>query len=107
MKLRKSLCILAASLLLLLAGCASEPETPEPEFALTYAENQPEGYPTVLGAQRFAELVKERTEGRVIIRGGSGQHDKAIEALREVVAIHTCEHRIAALTVDRRMILIP
>jgi alpha-tubulin suppressor-like RCC1 family protein len=46
-------------------------------------------------------------EGKVIIRGGSGQHDKAIEALREVVAIHTCEHRIAALTVDRRVILIP
>jgi hypothetical protein len=30
-----------------------------------------------------------------------------VEALREVVAIHTCEHRVAALTVDRRVIPIP
>ena len=40
---------------LLLAGCAAAPETIEPEFILTYAENQPEGYPTVLAAQRFAQ----------------------------------------------------
>ena len=54
--------------LLLCAGCARTPEEPVPEFVLTYAENQPEGYPTVLGAQRFAELVRERTDGKVVIQ---------------------------------------
>ncbi len=53
-----------------------------------------------------------RADGRVIIRGESHpaakvEHDSSVEALREVVAIHTCEHRMVALTVDRRMICIP
>ena len=48
-----------------------------------------------------------RADGRVVIRGGDGEQDKAVESLREVVAIHTCEHRIAALTVDRRVITLP
>lgn len=54
--------------LLLLSGCAAGPEEPVPEYVLTYAENQPEGYPTVQGAQRFADLVRERTGGKVIIQ---------------------------------------
>lgn len=41
---------------------------PEPEFVLTYAENQPEDYPTTQGAYRFAELVRERTNGRIEIQ---------------------------------------
>lgn len=48
-----------------------------------------------------------RADGQVVIRGGSGEHNEAVEALREVVSLHTCEHRIAALTVDRRLVLIP
>lgn len=52
---------------LCLAACAST-ETNEPEFVLTYAENQAQNYPTSLGGERFAELVKERTEGKVIIQ---------------------------------------
>lgn len=59
-------------LLLLLCGCAGSPEEPVPEFVLTYAENQPEGYPTVLSAQRFAQLVRERTGGKVVIQVKSG-----------------------------------
>lgn len=39
----------------------------EPEFVFTYAENQPEGYPTTLGGRKFAELVEERTNGRIKI----------------------------------------
>lgn len=39
----------------------------EPEFVFSYAENQAEDYPTTLGAYRFAELVEERTEGRIKI----------------------------------------
>ena len=81
----KRLIFLLLTALLLLAGCASEPETPEPEFVLTYAENQPEGYPTVLGAQRFAELVKERTEGRVIIQvKHSGEFGSESEVLDQM-----------------------
>lgn len=40
---------------------------PEPEMILTYAENQSEGYPTSQGAYYFADLVKEKTDGRIKI----------------------------------------
>lgn len=40
---------------------------PEPEFVFTYAENQSEGYPTSMGAYYFAQLVRERTDGRIQI----------------------------------------
>lgn len=36
-----------------------------PEVVLTYAENQTQDYPTTEGAYYFADLVKERTDGRV------------------------------------------
>lgn len=39
-----------------------------PEYVFTYAENQAEDYPTTQGAYRFAELVKERTGGRIEIQ---------------------------------------
>ena len=38
-----------------------------PDYVFLYAENQTEDYPTTLGAQRFADLVYERTEGRIRI----------------------------------------
>ncbi len=38
-----------------------------PEYVFFYAENQTADYPTTLGALRFAELVKERTQGRIHI----------------------------------------
>lgn len=38
-----------------------------PEYVFTYAENQAEDYPTTLGAYRFAELVEERSDGRIKI----------------------------------------
>lgn len=40
---------------------------PMPEFVLTYAENQPADYPTSLGAMKFAQLVEEKTQGRIKI----------------------------------------
>lgn len=58
---------LCVCLLLMLPACAA-PEQAEPEFVLTYAENQPQNYPTSLGAERFAQLVKEKTEGNVVIQ---------------------------------------
>ncbi len=39
-----------------------------PDFVFTYAENQPEDYPTVQGAEYFARRVNEETKGRIQIR---------------------------------------
>ncbi len=67
--------IAAVGIALFLFGCsgtASGKDVVVPEFVLTYAENQPEHYPTSQGAYRFAELVKERTGGRVIIQVNTG-----------------------------------
>lgn len=67
------LCIISAGVFL---GCSygkdSKKEEVSPEYVFTYAENQPEGYPTTLGAYRFAELVYERTQGRIKIRVQAG-----------------------------------
>lgn len=45
---------------------AADRETPE--FVFTYAENQAEDYPTTQGAYCFAELVREKTDGRIEIQ---------------------------------------
>ena len=67
------LCIISAGIFL---GCgymnSNKKEEVVPEYVFTYAENQPEGYPTTLGAYRFADLVYERTQGRIKIRVHSG-----------------------------------
>ena len=39
----------------------------EPIYVFSYAENQPEDYPTTLAARYFAELVEERTNGEIRI----------------------------------------
>ncbi len=57
-----------------------------PEYVLTYAENQPEGYPTTLAAERFSELVYDRTGGRIkvdIHAGGAlGDEVAVVEQLQ-------------------------
>lgn len=57
-----------------------------PEFVLTYGENQEEDYPTTQGAYRFAELVREKTNGKVEIQvkagGVLGDEKKVIEQLQ-------------------------
>lgn len=40
----------------------------EPEYVLTYAENHLGNYPTIKGAEKFTELVKEKTNGRIVIQ---------------------------------------
>lgn len=60
---------LAMLLALLLTACAAAPAAPaEPELLLRYADNQPEDYPTTQAAYAFADLVYERTGGRVYIK---------------------------------------
>ncbi len=43
------------------------PRERQPEYIFSYAENQTADYPTTLGGERFAELVEERTQGRIRI----------------------------------------
>ena len=56
-----------------------------PELILRYAENQPEGYPTTEAAYAFADLVEEKTGGRVQIRvysnGVLGSEDSVVEQM--------------------------
>lgn len=53
---------------------------------LKLAENQPEDYPTTIGAKKFAELIKEKTNGRyevdVYAGGQLGDEKSAVELLQ-------------------------
>ncbi|WP_419961715.1 TRAP transporter substrate-binding protein [Psychrobacillus sp. BM2] len=61
----------------ILVACAQEDEgiaeadegskSAEPKITLRLADNQPADYPTVIGDQRFAELVSEKSDGRITI----------------------------------------
>ncbi len=57
-----------------------------PEYVFTYAENQTADYPTTLGALKFAELVEERSEGRIRIlvqaEGALGSEGDVIKQMR-------------------------
>jgi tripartite ATP-independent transporter DctP family solute receptor len=78
MKKRKITGILAATLLMgtILAACGKEEASStkdggtkeeEPKYTFRLADNQPPDYPTVVGDKKFAELVEERTKGRIKI----------------------------------------
>jgi tripartite ATP-independent transporter DctP family solute receptor len=78
MKKKKITGILAATLLMgsILAACGKEATTgtkdggskaEEPKYTFRLADNQPPDYPTVVGDKKFAELVDERTNGRIKI----------------------------------------
>lgn len=79
-------CIAAAALGGTLLWQYMRPEEAEPDFVLSYAENQAEDYPTTLGAKRFAELVEERTDGRIRIlikaEGGLGSEKEVIQQMQ-------------------------
>lgn len=56
-----------------------------PEYVFTYAENQPEGYPSTLGAYMFADLVYERTNGRIkIIVKAGGELGDEVSVIRQI-----------------------
>ena len=44
-----------------------KPSEKVPEYVFSYAENQDVDYPTTLGGQYFADLVEEKTGGRIKI----------------------------------------
>lgn len=57
-----------------------------PEYVFLYADNQTEDYPTTQGGRYFADLVYERTDGRIKILvkygGEMGSESEAIEQVR-------------------------
>lgn len=64
------LLLLCATLSGLLCGCGSKAEqtaSGEPQYVFSYADNHPAAHPAVQGAYRFAQLVEERSEGRIRI----------------------------------------
>ncbi|MGD9927486.1 MAG: TRAP transporter substrate-binding protein [Sphaerochaeta sp.] len=63
----KKIVFMAFLFVLVLVSCKKE-ETRYPELVLRYADNQSDGYPTVEAAKYFAELVKERTDGKIEVR---------------------------------------
>ncbi|NLZ80983.1 MAG: TRAP transporter substrate-binding protein [Clostridiales bacterium] len=46
----------------LITGCGSGSKE---SYVFRYAENQPQDYPTTKGAYKFAEIVEEKTDGRI------------------------------------------
>lgn len=69
--MKKGIAAFLFGTLIIMSACSragqKQEETVVPEFVFTYAENQAENYPTAKGAYRFAELVKERSQGRIEI----------------------------------------
>lgn len=75
--------ILAAGLAL--TGCKKEQKeaaAPEPQkMVLRYAENQAQDYPTTQAARKFAELVEQKTNGRIhidVYHGGQLGDEKSV-----------------------------
>ena len=69
-----------------LSGCGKKvSEENVPEHIFLYAKNQSENYPTTRGAYKFAQLVDEKTNGRIKIvvkcNGESGDEKSVIEQL--------------------------
>ncbi len=80
------LCLLLC-ICLLLCGCGPAPENAgRPLLVLRYADNQPEDYPTTKAAQHFAQLVEERTQGKICIRlycnGELGNENQVLEQVQ-------------------------
>lgn len=85
---KKEIIILMVIGMIVFASCVKK-ETSKavvPEFVFSYAENQGEDYPTTLGAYRFAQLVEEKTNGRIKIlvqaEGALGCEKEVIEQIR-------------------------
>ena len=80
---RQLLHLLTAVPALAVTGCAAQPASSEQEkpLILRYAENQPEDYPDQQSRKGLAELVAQRTGGRVKVlvyeRGGTWAQSRA------------------------------
>lgn len=78
--------VLIFAALLLLPGCVrGEQSESGPELILRYADNQPEDYPTTKAAEYFAQLVEERTQGKISVRVYSdGELGNEVSVLEQV-----------------------
>ncbi len=78
--------VIAVTVAGIIFGNTNRSQEDAPEFVFLYAENQIEDYPTTKGAVMFADLVSERTEGRIKILVKSdaelGSESQVIEQLR-------------------------
>ncbi len=88
MKIKTAALFVFAMVILAACGGRKEDQTKavDPEFVFTYAENQAEDYPTTQGAYKFAELVEEKTGGRIVIsvnaQGVLGDEKTVIEQMQ-------------------------
>lgn len=87
--MKKRILVALVSVLMLTIACdrsEHQGKTVVPEYVFTYAENQAEDYPTAKGAYRFAELVKQRTQGRIeiLVKPGGvlGDERSVVEQMR-------------------------
>ncbi|MDR2509267.1 MAG: TRAP transporter substrate-binding protein [Spirochaetaceae bacterium] len=76
----KKILFVSIALLAVLASCAKKSDRPG---SFRFADAHPDGYPTVLGDLRFAEIVKEKSGGSIVIEvfnnGVLGDEKSAIE----------------------------
>lgn len=73
--------------LLLLCSCGGGGEGERlPLLVLRYADNQPEDYPTTAAAEYFAQLVEQRTRGKIRVRlycdGELGSENQVLEQVQ-------------------------
>ena len=85
-KTKRYLFALLLLLIVLVVFFLTKPEEKVPEYVFSYAENQDEDYPTTLGGQYFADLVEEKTNGRIKIliqhSGVRGNESQVISQLK-------------------------
>ena len=85
-KTKRYLVALFLLLIVLVVFFLTKPEEKVPEYVFSYAENQDEDYPTTLGGQYFADLVEEKTNGRIKIliqhSGVRGNESQVISQLK-------------------------
>ena len=73
--------IAATSMMLFANGESESAATSSAPMVLKYADNQPYDYPTTEAARYFADLVKEKTDGRIqieVYHGGQLGDEKAV-----------------------------
>ena len=85
-KTKRFLFVLFLLLIALVVFFVTKPAEKVPEYVFSYAENQDEDYPTTLGGQYFANLVEEKTNGRIRIliqhSGERGNESQVISQLK-------------------------
>ena len=85
-KAKRFLFVLFLLLIALVVFFLTKPAEKVPEYVFSYAENQDEDYPTTLGGQYFANLVEEKTNGRIRIliqhSGERGNESQVISQLK-------------------------